>query len=121
MRMITILNEAAQALFDKKGSNILALDVRKISSYLDYVIIAQGNVDRHVRALAHSVEDQLKKTGMQPTRKEGERDGDWVILDYGSFAVHVMTEEMRERYSLEELWREADVVNLEIKTGPLTA
>ncbi len=121
MRIITILNEAAQALFDKKGSNILALDVRKISSHQDYVIIAQGNVDRHVRALAHSVVGELEKTGIHPMRKEGEREGDWVILDYGSFAIHVMTEEMRERYALEELWRDADVVNLTIKTGPQTA
>lgn len=118
MGIHTILNDAAQALFDKKGSNILALDVRKISSYQDFVLIAQGNVDRHVRALAHNVEDELQKnSGLRPVRKEGERDGDWVVLDYGEFAVHVMTEEMRERYALEELWRDADVVNLEIKTG----
>ncbi len=114
---MTILNAIGQALFDKKGMNILALDVRKISTLTDYVIIAEGTVDRHVIALAHMVLDSLKKIGEPPLYVEGLKCGDWVVLDYGEIMVHLFMPGLRDRYHLEELWREGEIVDLAINTS----
>ncbi len=109
-----IINTIAQTIFDKKGMNILVLDVRKCSSLTDYVVIAEGHVDRHVISIASSVEAALKNEGIVATHEEGFRSGDWVVLDYIQFIVHLFTPATREKYQLEELWREADIVEVNI-------
>lgn len=108
------LNTIAQAIYDKKGSNILALDVRGISSLADYVIIAEGNIDRHLKALAHAVKDALFDIGQKPIYVEGEQAGDWIVMDYGEVIVHLFLPDYREKYALEELWKEANIVDLQI-------
>jgi ribosome-associated protein len=108
------LDVTAQTIFDKKGFNILALDVRGISTMTDYFIIAEGNIDRHVRSLALNIRDTLKDSGLSPFHMEGERDGDWVVVDYGHFVVHLFVPDMRHKYALEELWREGKIVDLNI-------
>lgn len=111
---LNLLNLIAQAIYDKKGMNILALDVRGISSMTDYYIIAEGSVDRHVRAISLSVTDALKQVGHSPFHVEGQRDGDWVVVDYGDIVIHLFVPDIREKYALEELWSEAKIVDLEI-------
>ena len=113
----TELDIIAQTLFDKKGFNILALDVREISTLTDYYIIVEGNVDRHVTALAKAVIERLKKEGEQPAHVEGLELGDWVVVDFVSVIVHLFKPGMRERYRLEELWQAAKVVDLGIEVG----
>jgi len=115
--IFTTLNAIGQAIFDKKGSNILAIDVQGISSITDFVIIAEGNIDRHLKALAQTVKEKLDEFGEKPIFIEGE-GGDWVILDYGNFVIHLLTAEFREKYSLEELWRKAKIIDLKIKVAP---
>ena len=112
------LNAAAQAIFDKKGSNILALDVHEISTLTDYVIIAEGNIDKHVIAIAHGVIDQLEKLGETPIFVEGIQTGDWVVIDYLHFMIHLFMPGLRDKYQLEQLWREGHIVDLQIDVSP---
>ena len=106
---------AVQAIYDKKGINTITLDLRGVSSLSDYFIIAEGNVDRHVRAIAGEIRENLKKLGWHPFHAEGEISGDWVVLDYGEIMIHLFTPELRERYNLERLWKESKIVNVKIK------
>ncbi|MCB1072575.1 MAG: ribosome silencing factor [Chlamydiia bacterium] len=109
------VREIAQTLFDKKGSNIIAIDVKGISSITDYVIIADGNVDRHVIALAKEVEDIMRDAGEKPAHVEGMQNGDWIVLDYFQVVIHLFVPEMREKYQLERLWPDGKVIDLSLQ------
>jgi len=114
---LPILNRIAQAIFDKKGMNILGLDVRGVSSLTDYVIIAEGNVDKHVVALAQAVIGVLKQEGCSPIHVEGLQVGDWVVIDFLDIMVHLFMPGLREKYRLEDLWRDGQLVDLTINTS----
>jgi len=111
---LAVLNIIAQAIFDKKGINILALDVRGISALNDYVIIAEGNVDKHVTAIAHEIIDILSRQDMLPAYVEGLKTGDWIVIDYLQIAVHLFMPGMRDKYQLEQLWKEGAIIDLSI-------
>jgi len=111
------LNTIAQTIFDKKGMNILALDLRGISSITDFVVIAEGSVDRHVKAIAQAIESALKEMGDTPLNVEGRAEGDWIVLDYMQIMVHLFMPGLREQYQLEELWRKGKIVDLKIDIG----
>ena len=113
----SILNLIAQTIYDKKGVNILALDVQGLSNIADYLIIAEGNVDRHVAAIAQSIVDELRKVGENPVHIEGLQSGDWVVLDYAGVMVHLFTPNYRIRYSLEKLWAESKIIDLSIEVA----
>lgn len=112
-----MLNAIAQTLYDKKGFNILALDVREVSTLTDFFIIAEGNVDKHVVSLAKEVIKVLKEQEEIPIHVEGLDTGDWVVVDYLEIVIHVFMPGMRERYQLEELWHDGKVIDLEITTN----
>ncbi len=109
------LNLIAQTLYDKKGFNILALDVRGVSTMSDYMVIVEGNVDRHVKALSGAVIQALQEQGERPIYVEGEEDANWIVVDYMEVIIHLFTPELRERYRLEELWSEGRIVDLDIE------
>lgn len=108
------LSLIAQTVFDKKGFNILAIDVREVSTMTDFFLIAEGNVDKHVSALGHAVIDVLKKVHEVPIHVEGLSQGDWVVIDYLEVVVHLFMPGVRDKYRLEELWHEGKVVDLVI-------
>lgn len=108
------LNSIAQTIFDKNGSNIFALDLRGVTDLADFMIIAEGNVDRHVRALARNVIEAAEAVGEKPFLVEGEKSGDWIVIDFVDIIVHLFIPEVRQRYALEELWSEGKIVDLEI-------
>lgn len=110
------LTRVAQAIYDKKGFNILVLDVRSISSMTDYFIIAEGTVDRHVRALSQTIVDELALQGLQPLHVEGQQEGDWIVIDYSDFVIHLFIPDLREKYALEVLWKKGRIVDVKIKT-----
>ncbi len=112
------VNSIAQAIFDKGGMNILALDVHKISTLTDYVIIAEGNVDKHVKAIADAIIERLNRLSQPPIYVEGMKTGDWVVIDYLHIMVHLFMPGLRDKYQLEQLWREGDIVDLQIDVGP---
>lgn len=95
---------ALEALEDLKAVNVVVLDVRKISTITDFMIIASGNSDRHVKSLADKVVEKAKAAGVRPLGVEGERVGDWILVDLVDVVVHVMKPDAREFYSLERLW-----------------
>jgi ribosome silencing factor RsfS/YbeB/iojap len=92
------------ALDDMKAVNIKVLDVRKLTDVADTLVIASGNSDRHVRSIADRVVEYAKKAGMRPMGVEGERDGEWVLVDLQDVIVHIMLPRVREFYRLENLW-----------------
>ncbi len=92
------------ALEEVKAVDIKILDVRDISSFTDLMIIASGTSTRHVKALSDKVIEHGKKSGLRPLGIEGERDAEWVLVDFGDIVVHVMHPQIRDFYNLEKLW-----------------
>jgi ribosome-associated protein len=103
-REVKISIKASQA---KKGEDLIVLDLRGISSFTDYFVIMHGNSTRQNLALQESIEKELKKEKTVPLSIEGKELGEWILMDYGSFIIHVFSEKAREYYSLEKLWGDA--------------
>ncbi len=99
---------ALRALEGLKGLNIAEYDVRDMTTVTDVMIIASGTSDRHVKSLADAVVMACKKAGVPPLGVEGEREGEWVLVDLGDVVVHVMQPRIREFYALEKLWTVAE-------------
>ena len=116
-----MLREIAQIIYDKKGLNILALDVQSLSSITDYLLIAEGHVDRHVASMARAIIEELKREGQNPLHVEGLQTGDWVVIDYPGIMVHIFMPGYREKFSLEKLWQESKLVDLPINTDSKTS
>jgi ribosome-associated protein len=100
----TLEQVVAGALHDLKAENVQVLDVRHLTTVTDTMVIASGRSDRHVRAIAGAVIEQAKKAGYRPLGIEGERSGEWVLVDLADLVVHVMLPRVREFYKLEKLW-----------------
>lgn len=108
------LNAISQVLFDKKGFNILVLDVRGLSTMTDYFVIAEGTVGRHVKSLCAAVKGEMEQAGMTLFHCEGERDSEWIVMDFGEIVIHLFVPDLREKYALEELWKKATIVDVHI-------
>ncbi len=91
----------------KKGENLVVLNLREISSFTDYFVIMHGNSARQNLALIENIEKELKKEKIMPLSVEGRKLAEWILMDYGSFIIHVFSEKAREYYSLEKLWGDA--------------
>ena len=103
----------AEIVDDKKGEEIVALDVGELVSYTDYLVIATARNERQAKAIVDDVRLRLKQEdGRLPARVEGESEARWVLLDYLDCVLHVQVPEVRERYRLERLWGEADRLDL---------
>ena len=92
------------ALDDLKGNQVVALDVRELTDITDYLVIASGNSNRHVKSLADNVIDVARQHGMRPLGVEGTTGAEWVLVDYGDVVLHVMLPATRDFYDLERLW-----------------
>jgi len=103
-----------EALEDIKAHDIVAIDVRKLTSIFDWVVVASADSARQTKALSRHVRDRLKESGAHIIGTEGEESGDWILVDAGDIVAHVMQPAVRDYYNLEELWSEGkfdEVVN----------
>jgi ribosome-associated protein len=101
---------------DKKGEDIVAVDVRELVSYTDYLVIATARNERQAKAIADEVRLVLKRDGgLLPARAEGETEARWVLLDFLDCVLHVQVPEMRDRYRLERLWGEGSRLELDLQ------
>lgn len=97
---------AYNALDEKKGINISIIDISEISTLADYFIIAGGNNENQVKALANSVEEEMYKVDCKPKHIEGFDNANWILMDFSDIIVHVFNEEDRLFYDLERIWRD---------------
>ncbi|MGI8786876.1 MAG: ribosome silencing factor [Pyrinomonadaceae bacterium] len=98
---------------EKKAFDIIAIDLREIASFTEFFIIASGANQRQVQAVADEITEQLKKhLNQRVIRVEGYQTGEWILLDYGDFIVHIFERKAREFYDLERLWRDAKKVQI---------
>jgi ribosome-associated protein len=108
---------ALHAAGEKKAIALTVLDLQEIASFTDYFIIASGTNLRQVQAIADEVVDQLKKQGTRAARVEGYQKGEWILVDYGDFIVHIFEDKARRFYDLERLWRDAPRYDVPPETG----
>ncbi len=101
---ISLKNKIIESLEDIKAVNPVAINVKKISSLTDFMIIASGTSNRHITAISEKVIDGLKENKIKEVKVEGQGGDDWVLVDAGDVIVHLMSSEAREFYDLESLW-----------------
>ncbi len=109
---IDLVHAAARAASDKLAQNILAFDVSEQLVITDAFLLCSAANERQVRSVVDEIEDRLREAGAKPVRREGERDGRWVLIDYAEIVVHVQRAEEREFYALERLWRDCPTIPL---------
>ena len=110
LQRVSLIVEAA---LDKKAERVVALDVRRLTSYADSFVFASGTSDRHARAVADAIIDAVKARGERPIGVEGYDEARWVLIDLGDVIAHVFLPEVREEYDLERLWSDAPTIELE--------
>jgi len=121
-RSVELARAAAVAAAGKLASDIVALDVSDHLVITDVFLLASAPNDRQVRAIVEAVEEALHRLGVKPVRREGEREGRWVLLDCADLVVHVQHAQEREYYALERLWRDCPAVDLSDLLGvPMVA
>ena len=109
---IELVQVAAAAAADKLAQQVIAFDVSEQLAITDAFVLASATNERQVKAIVDEVEEKLREVGAKPLRREGERDGRWVLIDYGEIVVHVQHEEERAFYALERLWRDCPLIEL---------
>ena len=103
---------AAQAAHDKLAQQVLAFDVSDALAITDAFVIASATNEPAVKAIVDEVEEKLRESGTKPIRREGHKEGRWVLLDYGEIVVHVQHEDERSFYALERLWSDCPIIPL---------
>ena len=109
---VNVVHTAARAASDKLAQHIMAFDVSDQLAITDAFLLASASNDRQVKAIVDEIEEKLRDAGEKPIRREGERDGRWVLIAYGDVVVHVQHEEERQFYALERLWRDCPLIDL---------
>ncbi len=109
---IELVHVAARAASDKLAEDILAFDVSEQLVITDAFLLCSAGNERQVKSIVDEIEDKLREIGAKPVRREGERDGRWVLIDYAEIVVHVQHAEEREFYALERLWRDCPVISM---------
>ena len=104
------VGEAVSAVEDRQAIDLKVLDLAQVSDFTDYFLICSGANERQVQAIAEAVDESLRRGKVRPLHQEGMNGGNWVLLDYGDFIVHVFRDETRRFYSLERLWSDAPEV-----------
>ena len=109
---LELVQIAAAAAVDKLALQVIAFDVSVQLAITDAFVLASASNERQVNAIVDEVEDKLRAAGSKPIRREGQREGRWVLLDYGEIVVHVQHEDERQFYALERLWRDCPSISV---------
>ena len=104
---LALAHAVSAAVLDKKATDVIILDVRGRASYADYIVVASGESDVQLRAMADGVHEKLKGQGVRPLSAEGEAGASWVLLDYGDVVAHFFDAATRSFYDLEGMWADA--------------
>jgi ribosome-associated protein len=112
----TAVREAVGAVVDTKGEDVRVRHLAAVTDFADWFVVASGLNERQVQAIADRVEERLKANGVRPLHVEGYRAGQWILLDYGDFLVHVFLDERRRFYGLERLWSDAPDATAEFRS-----
>jgi ribosome-associated protein len=110
LQSIELARKIVNAIADKKGSDILLLDLRSISLLADYFVICSGESERQIKAIVDEITGTIKVEGVRPLHIEGDSSSGWVLVDYGGVIVHVFAPAARGYYQLEKLWSDAATV-----------
>ena len=112
----TRVREAVAAAEDRKAVDLRVLHLEKVSDFTDFFLICSGTSERQVQAIADAVQERMREEQVRPLHVEGYSRGQWVLLDYGDFVVHIFQEEPRRFYSLERLWGDAPDVTSDFRS-----
>lgn len=113
MEIIDVVKEASLAAKDKKALRPVLIDVRGHSDFCDFHFICSGENERQTRAIADAIEERcLKFGGLKPVAVEGKQTGNWIVMDYGSFLIHIFYNYLRDYYGIEQLWPKARFTEL---------
>ena len=104
MKIPRAVQKAAKAALDKKAEEVSVLDLRKGSAFTDYFVLASGNSQRQIVAIADAVQEAMRAEDLRPKNVEGYPRPEWILLDYSGFVVHIFTPRTRSLYDLERLW-----------------
>lgn len=111
--MTDALKIALKAADDKKGRDLVALDISEIASFASYFLLCTGDSSRQIQAIADEVEQRLRERGIRPSHVEGYRNAEWILMDYIDLVVHVFSKSARAYYDLERLWRDGRKLDVE--------
>jgi ribosome-associated protein len=117
-RALMLARVAATAAEEKIAQDVIAIDVSDQLALTDVFVIASANNERQVGAIVDEIEDRLREQGCKPIRREGQREGRWVLIDFGDIVVHVQHADEREFYQLERLWKDCPQVDLSAVAAP---
>jgi len=106
------VSKAVAAAIDKKAADVVVLDLRNTSAFTDFFVLCSGTSQRQVKAIADSVEETLRTAKVRPAHVEGYDRGDWILMDFFTFIVHVFTPQTRGFYALERLWGDAEKIEV---------
>jgi ribosome-associated protein len=112
------VREVLEVLDKGKGNAIVVLDMREVGAFTDFMVLCSGRSEPHVRALADAVGKHRRSQGSKPAHIEGRAQGTWILMDYFELIVHVFTEQNREFYQLERLWRDAPLLEWNAEAPP---
>jgi len=115
---LQLAKAAADAAEEKIAERVTAIDVSDQMPLTDVFVIASAPSERQIGAIVDEVEDRLRELGSKPIRREGERDGRWVLIDFGDIIVHIQHEDEREYYALERLWKDCPEIDLTAIESP---
>jgi ribosome-associated protein len=117
MESLELAETCAKKCLEKKGENVVILDLENRSSVADYFVVCSGFSDRQVNAIAEHVADELRELGLKPLSKEGMVEGRWALIDFGSVIVHIFQDHLRDFYNLESLWQDAPRIRIRDSDG----
>lgn len=106
------LKIAVRAVENKKGIDVVVLDISSVATFADYFLLCSGDSSRQIQAIADEVEEKLATNGLRPSHVEGYANAEWILLDYLDLVIHIFSKQARAYYDLERLWRDAKTLDV---------